>query len=282
MPAVAPPSAQPIEPGWGLASPGGAPPDPAAWGLPQPSQPPSPAQPSPQPQPPQPGWGQPNPAYAQSQPAGLALPAPSPYDAPGSSGQPAGPVQTDPYGQPGYGQPGYGQTQPGYGQPGYGQPGYGQTAAQPAVAPAAGRAGFGKRLVAWLIDAAIFAVPGIPLFLLTSDITVDNRYLDYNPGPMPLVLSLVGLLYFGLLHGASRGQTIGKMAMKIRVAKRDGGGGIGLGRSVGRYLFTVVMWMTCIGGIVDHLWPLWDKDRQTLHDKLLGTVVNDIAQPPGG
>jgi uncharacterized RDD family membrane protein YckC len=28
-----------------------------------------------------------------------------------------------------------------------------------------------------------------------------------------------------------------------------------------------------IGGLVDSLWPLWDKRSQTLHDKVVHTVV---------
>lgn len=30
-----------------------------------------------------------------------------------------------------------------------------------------------------------------------------------------------------------------------------------------------------IPGIIDLLWAFWDKDRQTLHDKIMNTVVVD-------
>lgn len=30
-----------------------------------------------------------------------------------------------------------------------------------------------------------------------------------------------------------------------------------------------------VAGIVDLLWAFWDKDRQTLHDKIMKTVVVD-------
>ena len=40
-----------------------------------------------------------------------------------------------------------------------------------------------------------------------------------------------------------------------------------------RTLVEVVLALTVIGGILDILWPLWDQQNQTLHDKAAGTVV---------
>jgi uncharacterized RDD family membrane protein YckC len=34
-----------------------------------------------------------------------------------------------------------------------------------------------------------------------------------------------------------------------------------------------VLWITCVGGLLDHLWPLWDQQKQSLHDKAAGTWV---------
>ena len=39
-----------------------------------------------------------------------------------------------------------------------------------------------------------------------------------------------------------------------------------------------------IGGIyfaAAHLWPLWDRDRQALHDKMIGTLVVRIGVKAG-
>lgn len=50
-----------------------------------------------------------------------------------------------------------------------------------------------------------------------------------------------GVLYKVLLEGGARGQTLGKMALHIRVR--------------------------------DVLFPLWDSQHQTLHDKVANTIV---------
>ena len=34
-----------------------------------------------------------------------------------------------------------------------------------------------------------------------------------------------------------------------------------------------VLGVTIIGGILDALWPVWDAQNQTLHDKAAGTVL---------
>ena len=69
---------------------------------------------------------------------------------------------------------------------------------------------------------------------------------------------------------APRGQNPGKAVVGLRVIKTDG-------RAVG----TGFMFLRGLAGIalgfvplyLDDLWILWDKDSQTLHDKLAGTVV---------
>lgn len=33
------------------------------------------------------------------------------------------------------------------------------------------------------------------------------------------------------------------------------------------------LWLLLVPGLLDVLWPLWDGKRQTLHDKIAGTVV---------
>ena len=40
-----------------------------------------------------------------------------------------------------------------------------------------------------------------------------------------------------------------------------------------RALVQIVLAFTIIGGFLDVLWPLWDRQNQTLHDKAAGTVV---------
>lgn len=75
---------------------------------------------------------------------------------------------------------------------------------------------------------------------------------------------------------ATRGQTVGNMAVGTRVIDANTGGPVSAGKAVGRsaaeLLFALVR-IIIIPTLLDILWPLWDRDNQTLHDKMAGTVV---------
>ena len=80
------------------------------------------------------------------------------------------------------------------------------------------------------------------------------------------------LLYFTLLTGEG-GQTLGKMLLGIRVRRVDGspvGYGGALLRTLG-YLVSIFF-----GSFLGFLWALWDKNNQTWHDKIAGTIVVKI------
>jgi uncharacterized RDD family membrane protein YckC len=130
--------------------------------------------------------------------------------------------------------------------------------------------------VAWLIDSALLSVVAVPLLLVTNSVEVGSGFVSYRPGLGPILATLVATVYYGLFHGSAKGQTPGKMAMKIRVADMTTGGGIGLGRAVGRTVLSSLLWATAIGGLLDHCWPLWDDDSQALHDKAIRSVVNNV------
>lgn len=89
------------------------------------------------------------------------------------------------------------------------------------------------------------------------------------------VLGIVALVavvfYFAKLEGGPNGQTIGKKALGIRVIDANTGGPIGGGRAVGRLVFK-----TFISGnifFLGYLWMLWDRRKQTWHDKVVTSVV---------
>lgn len=94
--------------------------------------------------------------------------------------------------------------------------------------------------------------------------------------------TLFGLAYYALLDGSERGQTVGKMAMGVQVRDERTGGPIGYGKGVVRHVLqTVAGFFSCVGLVfvlVDGLFPLWDPKRQTLHDKVAGTVVIDARR----
>ena len=96
-------------------------------------------------------------------------------------------------------------------------------------------------------------------------------------GAARVVLLLLG--YFGptlyyIVAIAEGGQTVGKMMSDIAV-RRDGNedDSVGYFRAFLRAVIPPFLWLPLIPGILDVLWPLWDGKRQTLHDKIAGTVV---------
>jgi len=138
-------------------------------------------------------------------------------------------------------------------------------------------ASWGSRLLALIIDTIVLQ---IPLFLVTKAfgwksievVTEGSQTSIHWNGPGFALSILVPIVYYSVLN--ARGQTIGKMVCKIRVADAATGQQIGLGRGFGRYLISMVFWMACgIPGLIDHLAPLWDANKQSWHDKVVRSVV---------
>ncbi len=127
------------------------------------------------------------------------------------------------------------------------------------------RASFGIRFVAVLIDSIIVGIVGAILSLVLGS-TIGS------------VLNLVlGLAYYGYLEGSPSGQTVGKKAMNIRVIDFNGGGPIGPGRALLRYVGRILSAIPCLLG---YFWMLWDSEKQTWHDKIATTVVVPTADYP--
>jgi len=76
---------------------------------------------------------------------------------------------------------------------------------------------------------------------------------------------------------AEGGQTIGKMTTRTAV-RLDGDEDRPLGyvRAFIRALIPPFFWVLIIPGLLDVLWPLWDGKKQSLHDKLVGSVVIQV------
>jgi uncharacterized RDD family membrane protein YckC len=61
--------------------------------------------------------------------------------------------------------------------------------------------------------------------------------------------------------------------MKLKVVDEKGGL-LSTGTALIRLLATVALaFIPIVGGLLDLLWPLWDEQRQTLHDKAVGSFV---------
>jgi uncharacterized RDD family membrane protein YckC len=88
----------------------------------------------------------------------------------------------------------------------------------------------------------------------------------------PIAYFVTGLLN-KVYWVSKRGYSIGQGLMKLRVVDQHGNL-ISMGTATIRLLATVGLgFIPVVGGFLDLLWPLWDKQRQTLHDKAVGTFV---------
>ena len=84
-----------------------------------------------------------------------------------------------------------------------------------------------------------------------------------------LAVALIG--YWMYFEGSESGQTVGKRACGIRVRTDAGGRSVTAG--VGRNLVARVIGSIPVVGLIDVLWPLWDSNKQCLHDKAASTIV---------
>ena len=133
--------------------------------------------------------------------------------------------------------------------------------------PSGPRAGFWIRFAAALIDGILLTIVSVPLQLVLEPAL-------YYAIAVPL-----GIAYYVLLEGGAKGQTVGKMAVGIRVYDLASGGSIGYGRAFIRYVGRILSFVVFLLG---YLWMLWDREKQTWHDKLAGSVVVPTSAYPVG
>ena len=230
--------------------------------------------------------------------AGLSA-APSP-----GSWQPQPPPQSsDPYGAPSGGL--YDDPQSG-GSSGFGQqPGLGGY--QPSSPPPAayGYAGGGlttsgglnyavwaDRALAALIDAGLVLGAVIVLYVIIGiiggvgsaalgSISEDAGGLFASGAcctffVLPALATILVNVYNKVYLISTRGFSIGQGVMNLKVVMGDGGA-VPMNTSILRFLVQLGLGIIPFVGwalvLLDLLWPLWDPQRQTLHDKAVGTFV---------
>ncbi|WP_420211491.1 RDD family protein [Burkholderia aenigmatica] len=166
-----------------------------------------------------------------------------------------------------------------------------------------GAAGFWRRTAAFSIDSILLGLIGlaiaIPFFDALSTIGEWGRLIGF----------LIGSLYFGLLEGGNRHQSLGKRVMKIRVADSAApdGSGPGYVRAWARYALIAVPlilggigfidlpalhdpdmeWLATANGAVVFFWCLAllylfvfnRPSRQSVHDLLTASRVVHVAAP---
>lgn len=129
-----------------------------------------------------------------------------------------------------------------------------------------------QRLLARIIDMIVIGVVAAPFGSYNLRTTeAAGGSVSFN-GSRFFALMLITILYYALMHGFL-GKTLGKMALGLKVVKKGTTDQIALPNAFGRVIIEQVLWLTCIGGLLDNFFPLWDKDRQAIHDKVAGSQV---------
>jgi uncharacterized RDD family membrane protein YckC len=163
-------------------------------------------------------------------------------------------------------------------------------APEPIVPPA--YAGFWIRVLASIIDSLVLAPLYIPLAIrmidrlhITSSTDVSNIDFGQVNGELigwALVLQFVRYVYELVMIGQWNA-TVGKFAVGIRVRQTDGSPATWREAALRPLLELVIgVLRISLASLVDDLWMLWDKQKQTLHDKIASTIVvkAGVTDPP--
>jgi len=140
-------------------------------------------------------------------------------------------------------------------------------------------ASWGRRAAGFIIDSVIVyvlsLVVGAVIVGLGAGVGGDSGAWAGLFLGFLAALSFTGW-YWVYLEGRPAGQTLGKHMVGIRV-RAVSGGPAGYGRAFGRNAFMVVLFVVFAPAwILDLLWPLWDSQKQCLHDKIASTVVQRV------
>ena len=155
-----------------------------------------------------------------------------------------------------------------------------------------GRAGFGSRLGAYLLDVVLYGlVMLIPIVagILVIVMPIINNCVSVVGSPdlicppgVPsgssvaggvalIVLGVLAVMFIYVRAEGKTGQTWGRKIVGIKVVRVADGLPPGFWRALGRELFGNIISGQIL--YLGYLWMIWDKDRQTWHDKVAGTIV---------
>lgn len=140
---------------------------------------------------------------------------------------------------------------------------------------------WGNRAIAYLLDSILVFAAICLVYLVLGSIMFTGSAAGFGHvfgGAFcfmfvlfPVAWFVVGI-YNRVILVAQRGYSLGMGVMKIKVV--DGRGQLlTQSAAVIRLLAQIGIALFPFGGFIDLLWPLWDPERQTLHDKAVGSYV---------
>jgi uncharacterized RDD family membrane protein YckC len=153
----------------------------------------------------------------------------------------------------------------------------------PGAPPDEALASWGRRVVAHLVDGLVVVVVafllGFAVALIARSGQSGDRVGDLAGTIAAISLLPLWLVYATAMLATTNGRTIGKALCRIRVVGEHGApmtwGRAALRDIVMRGLVITVIGTITLGiaGILDVLWPLWDKQNRSLHDHGADTWV---------
>ena len=136
-------------------------------------------------------------------------------------------------------------------------------------------AGWWRRSVALVVDHLLFAI----LAAVAVGVAAVTGHADVGLALTPLALPVVAIGYYTAAHGSRSGRSIGERICGIAVRDdpfrthvlQRASHGQAFGRALMLYLFAA---SSLFGvGLLNFLWPIWDRKKQAWHDELAGTLV---------
>jgi uncharacterized RDD family membrane protein YckC len=129
-----------------------------------------------------------------------------------------------------------------------------------------------RRFGAIFLDSLLIVVP---MYAIVGVFVFMPATRGQQPSPLMNLIgipfALFSLVYEGLMLQHKNGQTLGKMALKVRVVRPDGSP-ISAGQAWGRVVMRTVL--GCLW-IVDYIPAFFTDEKTTLHDMIAGTRVID-------
>lgn len=129
------------------------------------------------------------------------------------------------------------------------------------------------RWAALNLDQFLFALVMIVIAIFTG--TLNQEEVGNNLGNVFSLLYVVYSVYFIKTKQATLGKQFFKLKVKVEDGAQVGWGRAIIRESVGKLISYFVF---CLGFV----WSLWDKKKQTWHDKMVGTVVVQTEELSSG
>jgi uncharacterized RDD family membrane protein YckC len=137
----------------------------------------------------------------------------------------------------------------------------------------------GAQIIDWIIIGVVAGIIGAIVGIATLE--PGTGLLDSAGFVWAVILAqfVVSIAYYAVIMPRTNGQTVGKMALEIRVVREDGAA-VSAGWSVLREVVVIDLLFGALGqflfglpALLDYLWPLWDTKNQALHDKIVKSRV---------